>query len=62
MANIIIDKHGKIMLPTDMSGEMHAYQNRWFKLSVQGNHLVLSPPQELDEELQEQLIGQGIIF
>jgi len=63
MFNITINQDGHILLPLEIKEKLNLRHNDWFKASFKSEHIVLMHSKsEVDEELIEALIHEGVLI
>ncbi|MDD2585889.1 MAG: AbrB/MazE/SpoVT family DNA-binding domain-containing protein [Syntrophomonadaceae bacterium] len=63
IASITIDDDGQIILPLELNKQLDLQNNDWLRVSIKSDHIVLiASKDELDEEVVEDLIRQGILI
>lgn len=64
--SITIDDFGKIVLPLEVNEQLNFKNDDYLKVSIKSNQIVLAPlkfwfDEELDEEMLNTLIHEGIL-
>jgi bifunctional DNA-binding transcriptional regulator/antitoxin component of YhaV-PrlF toxin-antitoxin module len=59
---ITIDENGQILLPLEVNQYLNVQNYDWLQVRIQSDGIVIIPPQELDEEIVQELIRAGILI
>jgi bifunctional DNA-binding transcriptional regulator/antitoxin component of YhaV-PrlF toxin-antitoxin module len=62
-STITIDEAGHIRIPLEANQKLNLEDNEWLQVSVKSDHIEINPSsEELDEDLIEALIHEGVII
>lgn len=62
MNKITINEDGQILIPLATNKSLGLQNRDWLKVNIKEEHIVLTPSREIDVELIEALIHEGILI
>lgn len=63
MAVMKVDKDGQLVLPLEVCKKANLHNNDWLRVKIQPDCMLLIPSRvEIDEEIIEDFIHQGILI